>query len=349
MAEDIPTVSLTTWNTNYDHRASPSVSCAWTAFDWPARRESVIQNILRFGTDFVCLQELRDQAVHDIMGDARLAVEYDMAYGRTNGTDMALCLLTMWKKKLWECSGTSIRWFGEYDLSNTWTACPGGNGYGRIILISEFNSATHPSPKSAPVLLAPGPHIVAPKGLIVMNVHCGMGKDERIRQAHMLHRYVKDCIESRHEKTRIIACGDFNSFEDAYGLGQLVLTGIPEARFLPVVRHGNPIKTLVDGTDVLGTQLSYPYDTYVKYKGSDHEEIHPLQGEMGGLLDNVFFTKCGMDLRECRLLTWKTDGTVAQRDDLGFRKEDMTPRFPSDHFPMRVIFTAVKETIASLQ
>lgn len=202
------TLSITTWNVNYDHRAAGKPE--WAAFDWPARRSAVIDTILKFGSDIVCLQELRKENVTDILADRRLNEIYDMAYGRTNATDMAFCLLTMWNKKTWSCSDAATLWFGQDGMRDHWEPCPGGNGFGRIAFVTTLHKAVTPDPKGPAVTI--DPHA---RSLRIFNVHFGLSEVERMHEgSHITNRSIFiNCRKSQtaargHDDDARNACGD---------------------------------------------------------------------------------------------------------------------------------------------
>jgi len=338
-------LSITSWNINYDHRAFSIPK--WNTFDWPARKEAVIETILRCGTDFICLQELRKESVLDLMGNRRLSEVYDMTYGRTNSTDLASCLVTLWKKDVWACSKSEVLWFGQQDMKKFWEACPGGNIFGRIVLVTTFFPAVDPR------ALPPVKHFgIQP--IVIYNIHFGLPEPERIHEAHLMHKLIAKRIAKSSQRaltyaaianivqhTPVVACGDFNSFADAGGHKQMDIVEIKTAPFV-MADNQEKLFTLKDGICLTGTQQSYPYDTYFKYAGTDHQELHPNEGEMGGHLDHVLFTSKCLNPIDVRLLTWKTDGTIAEASDFGFHKDDTLPRFPSDHFPLRVRFDIIQ-------
>jgi endonuclease/exonuclease/phosphatase family metal-dependent hydrolase len=324
-------ITVVTWNVNYDFRAEGKLE--WAAFHWEARRESVIQNILKkFATaDFVCLQELRSESVRSIIGDPRISAVYDSAYGRTNATENALCLLTLWDKKAWSCVESSTLWFGPDYMPRYWSARPGGNGYGRIVFLTRFMRAVAPEPPNAPIVHR-GEHPIS-----ICNVHFGLSEAERMQEARLLHE-VALCRNA-------IVCGDFNSFVDAGGAAQLeVALGKEFADVIagPFGRDMNIQSTV--GKFLPGIQVPYPYDTFVKFKDTDHPEVHPLEGEVGGPLDHILFCK---DLFKCPFYALLPAGMidaegklkVVVEEDLGYHKADKAPRMASDHIPLVAILT----------
>lgn len=348
--------TLLDWNTNFDARALTG------PFSWDARKEAVVRTILNSSTDFVCLQELRDDAVHYLASSA-LTAKYDMVVARTNATDMALCLVTMWNKRKWVCASRPL-WFGPRgEMCDQWADCgsprgvlplhklpapgpekPGdcgrGNGFGRVALMTEFWPAATPDPKTKTVTyMAEAPvcridrYTTAVMPLKILNVHLGLPEPERMLEAQEIHDRVEGYIKGM--RMEMVVCGDFNSFPDSGGEKEVsVVTGNSTILY-PVVGYGVPIPTMSVLT-LTGTQISYPYDTYVKRVG-DHEEVHPVEGEMGGMLDHVFHT-AGIVCVDSILLTWRMDGKPANPEDFGYHKGDTAPRFPSDHLPWHVTF-----------
>ena len=329
-------------NTNFDARALTG------PFSWAARRDAVAAMIVGANADFVCLQELRDDAVRFLMAHPAIVARYDMHAARTNATEMALCLVTMWDKRRWTCAPRPL-WFGGGNMFPFWADCGLGNGFGRVALVTEFRPAAVPDPKAKTVSYTAELPVreVPPAGpLVIYNVHLGLGEPERMLEADALHDHVREACRG----AEIVVCGDFNSFPDAGGEKEVdvVCRGLPKLRpfdgrdpmMAPILRdvvdYGKPIRT-ASGITLTGTQISYPYDTYVKFKGTPREEVHPVEGEMGGRLDHVFHTS-GLIPIDDMLLTHRMDGSSAVAADFGYHKADAAPRFPSDHLPWFVKF-----------
>lgn len=68
-------------------------------------------------------------------------------------------------------------------------------------------------------------------------------------------------------RAETFACGDFNSFPDARGAAEISEITRLSTYYEEAAPYGCPIDT-ISGCQVSGTQIAYPYDTYVKYKGS---------------------------------------------------------------------------------
>ena len=331
-------IPVTTWNANFDTRALTG------PFSWDARKEAVLAAILRFGSDFVCLQELRPEAVRYLQASPALTETYDMAYGRTNATDLSFCLVTLWNKKKWSCSASRSLWFGADDaVADRWVECPTGNGFGRFAFEAKFYPAVFPEGKGKPVGCATPAY--RDRALLIYNAHFGLGEAERMLQARALHAEAVR-VHAAAPEAGVVICGDFNTFPDTGGAAEVgLLEGRPgEGRsaagapvFRDVVPYGHPIRTFTGGK-VIGTQISYPYDTWVRFKGTDHEEVHPVEGEMGGRLDHIFYSTAELSPFAHVLQTRFVDGSIARAEDLGFRKADVAPRFPSDHLALSVTF-----------
>jgi hypothetical protein len=328
--------SVLSWNTNFDARALTG------PFSWEARRDAVVALIVKADADFVCLQELRDDAVRFLMAHPAITAKYDLSVARTNATDMALCLVTMWDKRRWTCAARPLWYLAVGEMYPQWADCC-GNGFGRVALETEFYPAVVPDPKNRDIIRNAAQIVLNDPlsgqvyhPLIIYNVHFGLSEPERLLEAETIRRHV----EVVREHAEVVVCGDFNTFPDAGGKEEVrvICSGGPGGPGVPlrnIVEYGEPIRTTIGS--IAGTQVSYPYDTYVKYKGSDHEELHPVEDEMGGRLDHVFHTS-GLTLIDNMLLTYRMDGTLPTAEDFGYHKADTAPRFPSDHFPWYVVF-----------
>lgn len=294
----------------------------------------MVATILRINADIVCLQELREDAVFYLQSSSAIAAVYHAEFGRTNGTDMSLFVMTLYKKKMWSCTTVRRLWFDSDTMVDHWAEGAYGNGFGRLVLETVFVPVAVPAGRGKPVAYgAP----TSASTLIVYNSHFGLGEAERMQQAQALHHLaVQQCGGHR----AVIIAGDLNSFPDAGGDAQMrVLEGDPPI-FHNAVPYGGHIETLT-GICVMGTQISYPYDTYTRYKGTDHEEICPREGEMGGRLDHVLYSFPLMLLSSV-LQTYRMDGTLAVNADFGYHREDTVARFPSDHLPWLVTFAEVQ-------
>jgi hypothetical protein len=250
--------TVLTWNANFDHRALTG------PFSWAARRAGVISMICHAGADFVCLQELREDAVRDLAASPLIGAVYDMTYGRTNATGMSFYLVTLWMKCRWSCSTSRSLWFGEReDMVHThWVPCSTGNGFGRFALEATFYRAAFPDPKAGKVIR----HLpdVAEQPLVIYNAHFGLSQPERMLEANALHRHARAATAGAHA----LICGDFNTFPDTGGLEEVAILEhgcvlpagtlpVPEPLFADIVPYGGKIRTAT-GLEVVGTQISYP-------------------------------------------------------------------------------------------
>jgi endonuclease/exonuclease/phosphatase family metal-dependent hydrolase len=323
-----------TYNTNFDSRALIG------PFSWDSRKDSVVLILTTINADIWCLQELRDDAVRYLMASPILTKTYDMVVSRTNATDMSLCLLTMWNKKKLSCNLSTTEWFGQCHNGYTecWQPAPGGNGFGRVMLITRFVPAAYPNPKSGIVDYG----VTFPSnitGFTVINNHFGLPQLERMYEAAVLH-----CCAEIHARLgeAVVMCGDFNSFDDMGGKEQVIsiTKGASSLSNLTFHEAGEwtPLLPTISKTTIGGTQIPYPYDTFVKFKGTDHEEIHPIEGEIGGKLDHIFYSAKLHTPVDTWLMTYRMDGSVALPEDLAFHKADTAPRFPSDHIPLVTAF-----------
>ena len=327
-------ISLTTWNVNYDHRA---LNETWNAFGWQQRKEAIIKAVLDSDADFACLQELREESIIDIISDARICKKYEFAHSRTNLTDMSFYLLTLWRRGMWLCQSSLTLWYDKDTFSTTWTTSPNGNAFGRTALVSTFCVARN-IPHESECSCGWGS---SEKPLMIINTHFGLPEAERLCEARVLNAFCRE----QEKNARCIACGDFNTFMDAGGSVQVeTIKGAVHEKdvttMLSAFTYGEPIPTQ-SSVSVSGTQIPYPYDTFVKYRGTDHEEKHPREGEMGGHLDHVFYSPKYFKLLDAILVTRLMDGSIADPLTLGVQMADTKPRFPSDHFAISVTFSTL--------
>lgn len=320
------TFSVLSWNVNYDLRAESNPK--WANFTWAARKASVIDTILAADASIVCLQELRAQSMHDIISDDRIYAKYGFTYGQTNNTDMSFYLLTMWKKTEWLHNSSLIMWMNYGNDCTHWCREPNGNGFGCIALNTILEPAVFP-PET------PGPNY---SGFEILNVYMGLPEKEREAESRFVAAW--SCMNLYNIDS--IICGDFNSFPDAKGEeftkiieGSGVNNTVPYGRVIPM--YNEPIYGAV-----IGTQIPYPYDTFIKYKGTDHEKKCPEEGDFGNRLDHIFISKSLKNV-VTHLYSRMTNGKFATVGDMCYHSEDTAPRFPSDHIP--ILATLMKKEV----
>ena len=313
-------VKVLTWNVNTDMRAEAGGG-EYEKFSWNNRKDSVVDTIVKSDADVVCLQEMREESISDLIGSSSLRERYNFDYAKTNGTGPAFYLAILHRKELLTCVEKQVYWMGDGGCVQHFDSCSGSNGFGRIVLQVALKATPYPDPKWSRT--SEVGEQMNRLSFRVFCTHFGLGEKERLTEARVLGELVRG-------KSPCIVCGDFNSFPDANG-GLQMHTICKEGNLANAAEYGAQIQTL-SGVSIVGTQIPYAYDNMFKEK----ERVPFKKGAQGGRLDHILyspdmFTPNG----SAKLLTYKIGGGIAEAELLG-HNPDLTvpPVFPSDHLPL---------------
>jgi len=316
--EETPYCKVLTYNVNTDMRVEmPNRATGvydWENFRWRHRKQGVFDVIMQSGADVICLQELREESIMDLLAERKIMEKYFIDYGKTNGTDNAFYLATLVEKSKWQPSSKQVLWMSE-TLTPTefWSDIHGGNGFGRMVLSTSYRAPAIPDPKKKSALQTMVEN--NSKSLVVINTHFGLPVGERLCEAENIANICKEYLDYQ-----AVVCGDFNSFPDARGEDQEKI--ILDSKFQAAAPYCAAMETCDKeyGT-ILGTQISYPYDSWT----DDQGRRHPNPGEMGGHLDHIYFSP------ELKI---KERASLFCCGPYGYDPTAKRPMQPSDHLPL---------------
>uniref|UniRef100_UPI0037E6FFF4 protein angel homolog 1 n=1 Tax=Semicossyphus pulcher TaxID=241346 RepID=UPI0037E6FFF4 len=185
--------------------------CPLEVLDWSYRCKLLIEEILKWAPDILCLQEVQENHYHEQLYPVLSQMDYTCVYKRRTGTKTDGCATCYRSSRFSELSVTLLEFFRpETELLDR-------HNVGIVLLLQ-------PVVTKGSAVKAKGPPLCVANTHLLFNPRRG---DVKLAQLAILLAEIDSVFKSckaKGEHCNLILCGDFNSLPDT-SLYQLITTG----------------------------------------------------------------------------------------------------------------------------